>query len=273
MGPNEHLEIYDSHAHYDDEAFDQDRAWLLEEHLPQNGVRCVINMGASLLTCASAVGLASMNPYIFAAVGVHPEEINQGLPEDWLPCLRTWLDRGDAVAVGEIGLDYHWKDNAPRERQMEVFAAQLALANELGYPVCVHDRDAHGDVLALLKQYRPQGVVHCFSGSAEMAREIVDLGMYIGLGGAVTFQNARKAPQVAKEVPLDRLLLETDAPYMAPEPYRGRRNDSTLIPHTARRIAQLRGISAQEVLEASNANIRRLFRLEGRIPSAPAPHT
>lgn len=268
MGPGEYLEIYDSHAHYDDSAFDADRAWLLEKQLPLGGVRCVINMGTRLRTCASTVGLSDLNPYVFAAVGIHPEEIDDSLPEDWIDCLRVWLRRGDAVAVGEIGLDYHWEDCAPRERQIEVFAAQLALAKEMDFPVCVHDRDAHADVLALLKEHRPQGVVHCFSGSAEIAREIVDLGMYIGLGGAVTFKNAKKVLRVAREIPLDRLLLETDAPYMAPEPYRGRRCDSSMIPYAAARIAELRGITTREVLEASNRNITRLFRLEGRIPSS-----
>lgn len=270
MGPEDYFEIYDSHAHYDDSAFDKDRAWLLEKQLPLSGVRCVINMGTRLLTCASTVGLSDLNPYIFAAVGIHPEEIDGSLPEDWLQCLRVWLERGDAVAVGEIGLDYHWEDCAPRERQREVFAAQLSLAKELDLPVCVHDRDAHADVLDLLREYRPQGVLHCFSGSLEMAREILDLGMYIGIGGAVTFKNAKKILRVAAGIPLDRLLLETDAPYMAPEPYRGRRNDSSLIPHTAAKIAELRGITTREVLEASNRNIRRLFRLEGRIPRITA---
>ncbi|WP_300684030.1 TatD family hydrolase [Acutalibacter sp. 1XD8-36] len=271
MGPEDYFEIYDSHAHYDDSAFDKDRAWLLEKQLPLSGVRCVINMGTRLLTCASTVGLSDLNPYIFAAVGIHPEEIDGSLPEDWLQCLRVWLERGDAVAVGEIGLDYHWEDCAPRERQREVFAAQLSLAKELDLPVCVHDRDAHADVLELLREYRPQGVLHCFSGSLEMAREILDLGMYIGIGGAVTFKNAKKVLRVAAGIPLDRLLLETDAPYMAPEPHRGRRNDSSLIPHTAAKIAELRGITTREVLEASNQNIRRLFRLEGRIPRVTAP--
>ncbi len=271
MGPEDYFEIYDSHAHYDDSAFQEDRAWLLEKQLPLSGVRCVINMGTRLLTCASTVGLSDLNPYIFAAVGIHPEEIDGSLPEDWLQCLRVWLERGDAVAVGEIGLDYHWEDCAPRERQREVFAAQLSLAKELDLPVCVHDRDAHADVLDLLREYRPQGVLHCFSGSLEMAREILDLGMYIGIGGAVTFKNAKKILRVAAGIPLDRLLLETDAPYMAPEPYRGRRNDSSLIPHTAAKIAELRGITTREVLEASNQNIRRLFRLEGRIPRVTAP--
>lgn len=270
MGPEDYFEIYDSHAHYDDSAFQEDRAWLLEKQLPLSGVRCVINMGTRLLTCASTVGLSDLNPYIFAAVGIHPEEIDGSLPEDWLQCLRVWLERGDAVAVGEIGLDYHWEDCAPRERQREVFAAQLSLAKELDLPVCVHDRDAHADVLELLREYRPQGVLHCFSGSLEMAREILDLGMYIGIGGAVTFKNAKKILRVASGIPLDRLLLETDAPYMAPEPHRGRRNDSSLIPHTAAKIAELRGITTREVLEASNRNIRRLFRLEGRIPRVTA---
>ena len=270
MGPEDYFEIYDSHAHYDDSAFDKDRAWLLEKQLPLSGVRCVINMGTRLLTCASTVGLSDLNPYIFAAVGIHPEEIDGSLPEDWLQCLRVWLERGDAVAVGEIGLDYHWEDCAPRERQREVFAAQLSLAKELDLPVCVHDRDAHADVLELLREYRPQGVLHCFSGSLEMAREILDLGMYIGIGGAVTFKNAKKILRVAAGIPLDRLLLETDAPYMAPEPHRGRRNDSSLIPHTAAKIAELRGITTREVLESSNRNIRRLFRLEGRIPRITA---
>lgn len=270
MGPEDYFEIYDSHAHYDDSAFQEDRAWLLEKQLPLSGVRCVINMGTRLLTCASTVGLSDLNPYIFAAVGIHPEEIDGSLPEDWLQCLRVWLERGDAVAVGEIGLDYHWEDCAPRERQREVFAAQLSLAKELDLPVCVHDRDAHADVLELLREYRPQGVLHCFSGSLEMAREILDLGMYIGIGGAVTFKNAKKILRVAAGIPLDRLLLETDAPYMTPEPHRGRRNDSSLIPHTAAKIAELRGITTREVLEASNRNIRRLFRLEGRIPRVTA---
>ncbi len=270
MGPEDYFEIYDSHAHYDDSAFQEDRAWLLEKQLPLSGVRCVINMGTRLLTCASTVGLSDLNPYIFAAVGIHPEEIDGSLPEDWLQCLRVWLERGDAVAVGEIGLDYHWEDCAPRERQREVFAAQLSLAKELDLPVCVHDRDAHADVLELLREYGPQGVLHCFSGSLEMAREILDLGMYIGIGGAVTFKNAKKILRVAAGIPLDRLLLETDAPYMAPEPHRGRRNDSSLIPHTAAKIAELRGITTREVLESSNRNIRRLFRLEGRIPRITA---
>ncbi|WP_322198902.1 TatD family hydrolase [Acutalibacter intestini] len=268
MPVTQYYEIYDSHAHYDDSAFDQDRAWMLEKDLPLSGVRCVINMGTRFRTCASTLGLAWCNPYIYGAVGIHPTEIDGTLPENWLDCLKTWLLDPKVVAVGEIGLDYHWEDSAPRERQRQVFAAQLALANELNLPVCVHDRDAHADVLELLKQYRPQGVVHCFSGSVEMAREVLDLGLHIGIGGAVTFKNARRVLDVAREVPLDRLLLETDAPYMSPEPRRGTRNNSGNIPFIAEKIAQLRGLTTRQVIEASNANIRRLFRI---IPPGPQP--
>lgn len=261
--------IFDSHAHYDAEQFDEDRAWLLDQWLPAKGVKCVVNMGTRLRTCASTVGLADLNPYLYAAVGIHPEEIDDSLPENWLDCLKVWLESSPkVVAIGEIGLDYHWEDCAPRERQTAVFSAQLALANRLGMPVCVHDRDAHADVLSLLRHYKPQGVVHCFSGSAEMAREVVDLGMYIGLGGTVTFKNARKAVEVARTIPLDRLLLETDAPYLSPEPCRGRRNDSSKSPYIAQRIAEIRGISAGDVLNASNANICRLFGLGSLLDQA-----
>ncbi len=271
MPTQEYYEIYDSHAHYEDQAFAEDRAWLLEHKLPMNGVRCVINMGTRIRTCAEAMGLADMNPYIHAAVGIHPTEIDEDLPDNWIECLRVWLE-GGAVAVGEIGLDYHWKESAPRDRQIQVFTAQMELANQMGFPVCVHDRDAHSDVLELLKLYKPQGVVHCFSGSKEMAQELVDLGMYIGIGGSVTFKNARRVCEVAKSIPLDRLLLETDAPYMAPDPHRGSRNDSTYIPLVAEKIAQLRGDTTQGVLEAAGENTRRLFGLDAP-PRRSAPMT
>ena len=165
------------------------------------------------------------------------------------------------VAVGEIGLDYHWLDACPKDRQQEVFATQLELARELALPVAVHDREAHADTLEFLKKYKPAGVVHCFSGSWETAREILDLGMYIGLGGVVTFKNARHAVEVARNIPLERLVLETDAPYMAPVPYRGKRNDSSLIPLVAEKIGELRGLEAQAVLDITAENAARLFGL------------
>lgn len=249
--------IFDSHAHYDDPAFDADRDSLLAA-LPAGGVVGVVNAASDLASARRSVELAARRPYIWAAVGVHPEAADT-FGADTLPALRELAAAPRVVAVGEIGLDYHWPDGAPRDRQIDCFERQLALAAELGLPVVVHDRDAHEDTLRLLRQYRPAGVVHCFSGSVEMAREVLSLGMYIGLGGAVTFQNARKPVAVAAMVPADRLLLETDAPYMAPVPFRGQRCDSRLIAHTAAVIAALRGVTPASLLGQTAANARRLF--------------
>lgn len=249
--------IFDSHAHYDDEAFDQDRGEILR-NLPAQGICRIVNVGADLQGCRDAVALAAAYPYIYAGVGIHPECVND-TPDEALNEVGTLLDAPKVVAVGEIGLDYHFEDNAPREVQREWFAKQLALANRRGFPVIVHDRDAHGDTMELLCKYRPKGVVHCFSGSVEMMREVVRLGMYIGLGGAVTFKNARVPVEVAAAVPLDHLLLETDAPYMAPVPYRGKRCDSSMIAKTAERIAEIRQMPVEELLQATQQNASRLF--------------
>ena len=249
--------IFDSHAHYDDEAFDQDRGEILR-NLPAQGICRIVNVGADLQGCRDAVALAAAYPYIYAGVGIHPECVND-TPDEALNEVGTLLDAPKVVAVGEIGLDYHFEDNAPREVQRERFAKQLALANRRGFPVIVHDRDAHGDTMELLCKYRPKGVVHCFSGSVEMMREVVRLGMYIGLGGAVTFKNARVPVEVAAAVPLDHLLLETDAPYMAPVPYRGKRCDSSMIAKTAERIAEIRQMPVEELLKATQQNASRLF--------------
>ncbi len=252
--------IFDSHAHYDDAQFGPDREELLSKALPEKGVCGVINMGADLQGCYDTVALTEKYGYIWGGAGIHPENA-KNLPENWLEIIRGLLQKDKIVAVGEIGLDYHWLDECPKERQKEVFAAQLALANELDMPVVVHDREAHADILAFLQKYRPKGVVHCFSGSVEMAREVWKLGMYLGIGGVVTFKNARHILDVAREIPLDRLLLETDAPYMAPEPFRGKRNDSSLIPYAAEKIAVLRGESPETVLNAAADNARRLFSI------------
>lgn len=254
------MRIFDSHAHYDDNRFDSDREELLSRVLPEKGVAGVVNMGADFQGCRDTLALTERYEYFYGAVGIHPENARD-LPENWLDLLREMLRRPKIVAIGEIGLDYHWLDECPKDRQREVFAAQLELSRELDMPVAVHDREAHGDTLELLKRYRPQGVLHCFSGSWEMAREVLSLGMYLGLGGTVTFKNARHAVEVAKNMPLDRLLLETDAPYLAPEPCRGRRNDSSLIAHVAERIGELRGESPETVLRAGEENARRLFRI------------
>lgn len=250
--------IFDSHAHYDSEQFDADRAELLGSVLPQKGVCGVINMSADFESLDQTVKLCEEYDYIYGAVGIHPECAND-LPEGWLQKVERLLSHPKIVAVGEIGLDYYWEDACPREKQKEVFIAQLELAAKYQKPVVIHDREAHGDMMDILRKYRPKGVVHCFSGSVELARETIALGLYIGLGGVVTFKNARHSVEVAKEIPLDRLLTETDAPYMAPVPFRGKRCDSTMIPYDAAKIAEVRGISAQEVLTAAAENACRLF--------------
>lgn len=252
--------IFDSHAHYDDEAFDADRDERLTG-LHADNVCGIVNASASMASSRQSVQLAARYPFVWAAVGIHPEAAAQASAED-IGELRLLYAHPRVVAVGEIGLDYHYEDSCPREKQLEVFAAQLKLATELDAPVIVHDREAHEDILRLLQTFRPRGVVHCFSGSTEMLRELIKIGMYIGLGGAVTFKNARKPVEAAAVVPADRLLLETDAPYMAPVPCRGKRCDSGMIVHTAARIAEIRDITTETLLEQTRQNACRLFSID-----------
>lgn len=255
--------IFDSHAHYDDSAFDEDREALLSA-LPEKGVCAVLDCGSDLPSSKKAVALAKTWPYLYAAAGVHPEEIGAA-PAAWETELCALLDHkaeNRIVAVGEIGLDYHFKENAPRDVQKAAFARQLEIAKAYNLPVVIHDRDAHGDTMELLRRYRPRGVLHCFSGSVEMMQEAVKLGLYIGLGGAVTFKNAKTPVRVAAAVPEDRLLNETDCPYMAPVPLRGTRCDSSMIPYSAEVIAAARGISAQAVLDLGCRNAKALFGIE-----------
>ncbi|MDU7339062.1 MAG: TatD family hydrolase [Clostridium sp.] len=251
--------IFDSHAHYDDEAFAGDRDELLHR-LPEQGICNIVSMGADYDGCRGALELASRYTYIYAAVGIHPENV-AGLPADYLSQLEEWAKNPKVVAIGEIGLDYHYDDMAPRDVQRKIFEDQILLAKSRNLPIVVHDREAHGDTMEILSRHKPRGVVHCFSGSVEMMREVVKLGMYIGLGGVVTFKNARVAVEVAREVPLDRLLTETDAPYLAPEPFRGKRCDSSMIQYVAQRIAEIRGITAEEVLLAGRRNAEELFNI------------
>lgn len=251
--------IFDSHAHYDSEAFDADRKELLGT-LKNQGVVGVVNCGSDMASSLKSLELADEFDFIYAACGVHPHE-SETCKQGYLPVLKKLCLEDKCVAVGEIGLDYHY-DFSPREIQKQVFEQQLVLAKELDLPVIVHDREAHEDTFELLKRYKPKGVVHCFSGSSEMAKEIVKLGMYIGLGGAVTFKNARKPREVAAVVPSDRLLIETDCPYMTPVPHRGKRCDSTYIPFTAEVIAEVRGTTAQEILDLTRVNANSLFGLE-----------
>lgn len=250
--------IFDSHAHYDDEAFDEDRFNLLDS-LFKNGVIGFVNCGSDLNSSKKSLEIARRYSGVYAAAGIHPHESEKAGEAD-LKEIEALLNDDKCVAVGEIGLDYHY-DFSPRDRQKEIFEYQLSLANKYSLPVIIHDREAHEDTLNLLKKYRPKGVVHCFSGSAEMAKEILSLGMYIGLGGALTFKNAKKPVQVAEIVPDDRLLIETDCPYMTPVPFRGKRNDSGYIPYTAEKLAQIRGVDPQKILDITCRNAKELFNI------------
>lgn len=250
--------IFDSHAHYDSEAFNDDRKELLHA-LPSQGVCGIINCASDMASAITSLELADEFDFIYAACGVHPHEA-EGCKQGYIDVLRKLCSEEKCVAVGEIGLDYHY-DFSPRDIQKKVFEEQIVLAKELDLPIIVHDREAHEDTLELLKKYKPKGVVHCFSGSVEMAKEIVKLGMYIGLGGAVTFKNARKPLEVAAYVPDDMLVIETDCPYMTPVPFRGKRCDSSYIPYTAEVIASARGTTAQEILDLTRKNADILFNL------------
>lgn len=248
--------IFDTHAHYDDARFDDDRDALLGS-LEEKGVTRVINCGVDQKTSRTTLDLAHRYDFVYAAVGFHPEDCADVTDEDFA-AMRALYDDPKVVAVGEIGLDYYW-DTVPKDVQLDVFERQLILANELDLPVIVHDREAHADTLALLKKHRPKGVLHCFSGSVEMMEEAVKIGLYIGLGGAVTFKNAKKPLAVAAAVPSDRLLLETDCPYMAPVPFRGKRNDSSLIAYVAERIAEVRDEDPQALVDRCRENANQLF--------------
>ncbi len=250
--------IFDSHAHYDDEQFDSDREGLLSS-MPDKGVCGIVNAAVDEQSAAVGIRLSERFPFMYTAVGVHPQAAQGVDPERLCDWMLPLFKHPKVVAVGEIGLDYHYEDACPREQQLKVFEKQLQIAVNEHLPVVVHDREAHADTLSLLQKYRPRGVVHCFSGSVQMMREIVSLGMSVGLGGVVTFKNAKHPVMVAEEVPLDRLLLETDAPYMAPVPLRGHRCDSSMISYTAERIAELRGMKAEDLLQKTVENATLLF--------------
>ena len=250
--------IFDAHAHYDDDWFDEDRQELLES-LPQKGVSGVVNASVDLKTAEIARGFAQKYEYMYFTVGFHPENL-EDMPKNYLDKIAKMLDHEKAVALGEIGLDYHWE--IEKELQHRVFEEQLKLAKDLDVPVVIHDREAHGDVMEYLRKYKPRGLMHCFSGSVEMLKEVLKLGMSISLGGTVTFKNARVPLEVADAVPLDRLLLETDAPYLSPVPFRGKRNDSSNIIYTAQKIAEIKGIGVQELLDITAENARKLYGIE-----------
>lgn len=251
--------IFDSHAHYDDEQFAQDRQAVLAA-LPGAGVRFVMNAACNLESAREGIALSEQHGFVYCSAGVHPHDAKDA-PEDLEAQLRLLVKYPKVKALGEMGLDYHY-DFSPRERQREVFRRQLVLAGELSLPVIIHDREAHADTLALLQELRPKGVVHCYSGSAEMARELLKLGLYIGFTGVVTFKNARKTLEAAAAVPLDRMLIETDCPYMAPEPHRGKRCDSSMLPRVAEALAAVKGISPQALADAACQNAMALYDIK-----------
>lgn len=253
--------IFETHAHYDDSRFDDDREELLKK-VHDSGVSPIINVGASIESTGTTLELAKTHDYIYAAVGVHPSDIS-GLNEDSFEWLREQTDYAKTVAIGEIGLDYYWdKESGVQEAQRYWFGRQLDLAKETGLPVIIHSRDAAEDTMQVMKEHKAQeipGVIHCYSYSKELAVEFVKMGYFIGVGGVVTFKNARKLVETVEAIPMEHILLETDCPYMAPEPHRGSRNDSSNIPFVIEKIAQIKGISAADVERITAENAYRLF--------------
>ena len=253
--------LFDTHAHLDDRAFDADRQELLES-LPGQGLALVMNPGCSLASSRNVDQLTRQYPWLYGAVGSHPDaadEVNAAVIEEYR---RICAENKKIKAIGEIGLDYHYED-IPRQLQQQAFRMQMALAQELNLPAIVHERDAHADGMAIVEEFPTVGgVFHCYSGSLEMAKWLIDRGWYIGFTGVLTFKNARKALEVAEHIPLDRIVLETDCPYMAPEPFRGKRNHPGYLYRMAERLAQLRGLSVEEIHHITTENGKRLYRIE-----------
>ena len=249
--------IFDSHGHYDDPRFDEDRDALLCS-MASHGVRKIMNIGNTTGANLAGIDLAEKYPFVHCTVGIHPDQAPE-MAKGYLDLLAEQSRNPKVHAIGEIGLDYFYDEGSPREVQRKVFEEQLALAKDLGLPVVIHNRDAHQDTLELLKKYRPQGIMHCFSGSAELAQEVVKLGMYVGFTGVITFKNARKAVEAATVVPQDRLLVETDCPYMAPEPYRGKRCDSTMLCRMVEKLAEIKGVDPQKMADITYENACRIY--------------
>lgn len=252
--------LTDTHCHLDDRQYESD----LEEVLGRaESMGFILNPGCDIETSTRAIEIAESHPNVYAAVGMHPIDLGDYNRDEILPKLKELAQHEKVVAIGEIGLDYHYPDNPSKEVQHQAFADQIDLAGELGLPFIVHDREAHGDVLEIIKEHKKSpGVVHAYSGSVEMAKILIDLGLYISIGGTLTFKNARKAPDVIREIPLDRIMLETDGPYMAPVPHRGKRNEPVYTELVAEKIAEIKGIPVEEVLEQTAENARRFFGVD-----------
>ncbi len=253
--------IFDSHAHYDEESFDEDREVLLKQ-LKTEGVIGIINCASSYESIQKVNSIINKHNYIYGALGIHPEnanEYNENVQEE----INTYImNSKKVVAIGEIGLDYYWEENPPREVQKAVFRKQMEFADKLNLPVIIHDREAHQDTLEIIREFpRVRGVIHCFTGSVEFARECLREGYYIGITGVVTFKNAKKIIDVVKDIPINKLLGETDCPYMAPEPKRGKRNQSNYIEYIIEKIAQIKEIDSEIISENVNNNLRELFRI------------
>ena len=248
--------IFDAHCHYDDKWFDEDRESLFETLALE--VDGVVNNAIDLETAEVLKNYSEKYDYMYFTAGFHPENLDN-VPTDYLEKLTDYLAHPKCVALGEIGLDYHW--DTPKQLQHKILNEQLQLSKQLDVPIIFHDREAHGDSMEILRKYKPKGLMHCFSGSVEMMQEVLKLGMYISLGGTVTFKNARHSVECAKQVPIDKLLLETDAPYLAPVPMRGKRNDSRNIIYVAEKIAELKNMTCQEVIDITNENTKRFYKI------------
>jgi TatD DNase family protein len=256
--------IFDSHAHYDDEQFDTDREQLLGS-MKDAGIGYIVDVGASIETTRKALDLAHKYDFIYAAVGVHPSEVEE-LDEDKIDLLKEWSQDARCVAIGEIGLDYHWPDPTP-DLQKKWFSRQLQLARQQRLPVIIHSRDAAKDTLDVMNSEHAEeigGVVHCFSYSKEIAAECVKMGFYIGVGGVITFKNGRKLREVVEQTEMDRIILETDCPYLSPDPFRGTRNSSLYLPYVVSKIAEIKGITEEEVIRITEDNAKRMYGIASR---------
>lgn len=255
------MQLFDSHAHLDDDKFNADLKETAEK-IAASDVSLLVDVGSNMKTSEKAVKIAESYPFVYAAVGVHPCDAFETDEEENMQRLKALAAHEKVVAIGETGLDYYW-DDVDRETQKRGFIRQIALANELKLPLIVHNRDAHADTLSILKEYKPESaIIHCFSGSAEMAKELSKMGYYISFSGSVTFKNARQLPEAVKAVPLNRLLVETDSPYLAPEPKRGTRNDPTNVLYTAAKIADILNLSLEEVARITFENAKQVYKLK-----------
>lgn len=251
--------MIDSHAHYDDEAFDIDRDTLLKS-MSDNGIEAIVNVGANIKGSKASVALSEAYPFIYAAIGVHPSDVDE-LNEEKMTWIKDMSKHDKVVAIGEIGLDYHYEDT-DKELQKKWFISQMQLAKEVNKPIIIHSRDAARDTITLMKEAKAEeipGVVHCYSYTKESAREYLQMGYYFGIGGVLTFKNAKKLKEAVAYIPLDRILLETDSPYLAPEPFRGKRNSSLYLPYVVSEMASIKGISEEEIIRITTENTKQLF--------------